>query len=251
MKPERSYTIWFSQRTGGSLLCKALGSTGVAGKLDEWLLPENLMEHYGAKGYAELQEHLWNLGSTPNRVFGAKYSFHEPHFSRTLNTFEMFPNSSESIPGMPRALLWERAFPNGRHIFMTRRNKVRLAVSWWKAIQTDEWQRKTGEIPKATESAEAYSFDAIHHLCCESVMRECGIQEFLSEAGIIPLTVAYEDLVLDYEGTVKRILEYLEIDWGRVTIAPPYFDRLTDDVSENWTARFREEQQQGWMNRGW
>gem|GEM_PF-4288901 len=29
MKPRSSYTIWFSQRTGSTLLCKALESTGI------------------------------------------------------------------------------------------------------------------------------------------------------------------------------------------------------------------------------
>ena len=32
MKPRLPYTIWFSQQTGSTLLCKALESTGIAGK---------------------------------------------------------------------------------------------------------------------------------------------------------------------------------------------------------------------------
>jgi trehalose 2-sulfotransferase len=151
----------------------------------------------------------------------------------------------------PRAHLWEKAFPNGRHIFMTRRNKVRLAVSWWKAIQSDEWHRQAGGISKVTDIEDAYSFEAIHHLYCESVVRECGIQEFFAEAGIIPLTIAYEDYLQDYEATVERILGYLEIDLVDVTIAPPYYDRLADETSAVWTARFRDELQKGWPNRGW
>ena len=35
MKPEISYTIWFTQRTGSTLLCKALESTGIAGQPEE------------------------------------------------------------------------------------------------------------------------------------------------------------------------------------------------------------------------
>lgn len=251
MKPDRSYTIWSSQRTGSTLLCNALQSTGIAGKPDEWLLPGDLRAHYHVSSPAELQECLWGLGSTPNGIFGAKYGFYEPHFSALLNVFQTFPDAGKGTGRSGRSGVWERAFPNGRHIFMTRRNKVRLAVSWWKAIRTNEWHRKTGEIPKATEITEAYSFDAIHHLYCESVMRECGIQEFFSEAGIIPLTVVYEDFIQEYEGTVRRVLEHLGIDPQNVAIAPPYHDRLADEVSASWTARFREEQQKDWTNRGW
>jgi len=43
MKPELSYTIWFSQRTGSTLLCKALASTRIAGNPNEWLYaPDNV-----------------------------------------------------------------------------------------------------------------------------------------------------------------------------------------------------------------
>ena len=37
MKPKQSYIIWFSQRTGSSILCKALEDTGIAGRPSEWL----------------------------------------------------------------------------------------------------------------------------------------------------------------------------------------------------------------------
>jgi trehalose 2-sulfotransferase len=37
MIPTQSYTIWFSQRTGSTLLNRALSSTGVAGDPGEWL----------------------------------------------------------------------------------------------------------------------------------------------------------------------------------------------------------------------
>jgi LPS sulfotransferase NodH len=38
MQRRISYTIWFSQRTGSTLLSKALETTGIAGQLGEWLI---------------------------------------------------------------------------------------------------------------------------------------------------------------------------------------------------------------------
>ncbi len=38
MRPVKSYAIWFSQRTGSTLLCKTLESTGIAGKPEEFFL---------------------------------------------------------------------------------------------------------------------------------------------------------------------------------------------------------------------
>ncbi|WP_371263809.1 Stf0 family sulfotransferase [Paenibacillus sp. UNC496MF] len=36
MKPKQSYAIWFAQRTGSTLLHRALASTGMAGDPGEW-----------------------------------------------------------------------------------------------------------------------------------------------------------------------------------------------------------------------
>jgi trehalose 2-sulfotransferase len=61
MKPKISYTIWFSQRNGSSLLCEGLRATGIAGKPGELLqLPKDtsLLEFYQANNYSELQDKL-------------------------------------------------------------------------------------------------------------------------------------------------------------------------------------------------
>lgn len=247
MEPKRSYTIWFSQRTGSTLLTEALEATGIAGKPHEWLLDRYLNDY--PDGPVELQQHLWESGSTANGIFGCKHSFCEPHFSQLLEKFHQFPNCP--FDEQNRARIWEYAFPNHRHIFMTRRNKVRLAVSWWKAIKGQEWHRRAGESPKSVDLAGAYSFESIYHLYCECSMREAGIQEFFSEGNIIPLSIVYEDFIQEYEKTLRKILEYLELDTTNIEIPAPPLAPTTDAISEEWVQRFREEFQKGWMNRGW
>ncbi len=252
MKPKISYIIWFSQRTGSTLLFKALESTGIAGKPSEWLDitdEKNFLGYYNLKNYDELKNHLWKLGSTPNGVFGIKFSFYQPHFSKLLDVFSNLPDCSKV--NSSSATVWNCAFPNGRHIFMTCRNKVRLAVSWWKAIKTQEWHRERNQKPKSVDLINEYSFDAINHLFCECSMREAGIQEFFSEAGIIPLTIVYEDFIHEYEQTVRNVLKFLELDSSKVDISPPYFARLSDEISEQWSERFRNDLQEGWQNKGW
>lgn len=82
-------------------------------------------------------------------------------------------------------------------------------------------------------------------------MREAGIQEFFAEGGITPLNIYYEDFIQNYQGTVRTILDYLELDSKSTTIAPPALTKLADSVSEEWAQRFREERQHGWVNHGW
>lgn len=85
MKPRLSYTIWYSQRTGSTLLCTALEEMDVAGIPKEWFncIPD-LLENFKLTNHAELQKHLWNVGSTKNGVFGINHSFYEPHFNQLI-----------------------------------------------------------------------------------------------------------------------------------------------------------------------
>lgn len=247
MKPKLSYTIWFTQRTGSTLLCKALEATQIAGMPHEWLY--TWVREQQVSSPKELQMLLWENGTTANGVFGLKHSFHEPHFTQLIETFRQFPDCPAHESN--RVKIWEHALPNHRHIFMTRRNKVRLAVSWWKAIKTAEWHRLPQQARTSIDLSGAYSFDAIYHLYCEASMREAGIQEFFSESRIAPLTIVYEDFIQEYEKTVREILAFLALDGTNLEIVPPTLARTADTISEEWVQRFREELQAGWSHRGW
>jgi LPS sulfotransferase NodH len=241
-QPKQSYTIWFSQRTGSTLLNKALTSTGVAGDPGEWL-------HYQHRDPATLKredlEQMWQYGTTSNGVFGLKINFEQRWIDAFRAMFEIPQETS-------RADVWSTAFPNcTKHVYMTRRNKVRLAVSWWRAIVSGEWHRNYGDKPQEHDIADKYKYEAINHLLIESTMCEAAIEDFFSESGIVPLTIVYEDFIQDYEGTVMKVLEFLNIPSDNINVSPPSFDKLADDVAEQWVQRFRQESQKGWENKRW
>jgi LPS sulfotransferase NodH len=232
MRPEQCYTIWFSQRTGSTLLNHAIASTGVAGNPCEWFHGRDI-----STITKEDFKNIWKVGTTPNGVFGIKTSFNSEWIEAFRGIFEMSEAAS-------RSEVWSEAFPNcNKHIYMTRRNKVRLAVSWWRAIVSGEWHRQHGEKPQEHDIADKYHFDAINHLFAESSLRESALEDFFSESRIVPLTIVYEDFILDYEGTVLKVLEFLKIPTDNVTVSPPALDRLADDVAEEWVQRFRQELQ--------
>jgi LPS sulfotransferase NodH len=250
MRPSISYTIWFSQRTGSTLLCKALEATGIAGRPQELFnFNTSLLDRYQVPDHAMAQEHLWDLGSTANGVFGCKHSYCEPYFGRLIEELRKFPTCPQGLTSRPA--IWECAFPNHRYIFMTRRNKIRLAVSWWKAIKTEEWHLLPGQPPRDVDLSDAYSFDAIQHLYDECSMREAGIQEFLAEGGIVPFNIYYEDFIERYEQTIRSVLRFLGQDDSSVAIPAPPLKRTADELSEEWVQRFRRERQAGWTNIGW
>jgi LPS sulfotransferase NodH len=44
----------------------------------------------------------------------------------------------------------------------------------------------------------------------------------------------------------------LEIEYNKgLKITNPYFDKIADNVSEEWVQRYRKERQTGWNNKGW
>ena len=175
-------------------------------------------------------------------MLGVKWSFHQA----SVDSFILKLRNSRSRPESIKEI-WASVFPNCRHIVMTRRDKVRLAVSWWKAINggpghlsqdgtTLPWQ---DEIPKAPVDLEdAYNFEAIRSLILEVVQREAGLQGLLAELGVRPLSVTYEEFVSSYEQTVRGILDFLELDQSVAEIPRPLLRETSDDVNEQWVGQF-------------
>jgi len=254
MNPTKSYRIWMSQRNGSTLLCKGLESTGIAGKPGEFfnLSANTLCEEYQLEGYEALRAKLWSLGTTSNGVFGIKHSYMNYRYDAIIQEIA-------NLRGYPQTdkidvqELFSDIFPNCKHIFLTRRNKIRQAVSWWKAINDQVWHLEQGKTHQNDPAfyEEKYDFDALSHLFKEAVLRECSIQSYFTKYKIQPLTLVYEDFIQDFEGTIRLIVEYLEIEASAIDIAPFYYERTATEQSEQWVQQFREELQEGWEKRIW
>ena len=241
MTPKLSYTIWFSQRVGSTALSEMLQSTNVAGNPGEWLNcapSQSILKHHDVDNVIELRERIWQLGSV-NNVFGLKYGPWQPKFTEILQTLQQLPGVSPTASPLE---IWESAFPRSRHLFLTRKDKVRLAVSWWKAIQTNEWHRTRGS-KRVDNHKPAYSYDAINNLYHEAIQREQLILKTLHDGNNDYMTVVYESFASAPRETVKNILTYLQID-NAAHIALPNLEKLSDDLSETWVVRYNEEKQE-------
>ena len=134
---------------------------------------------------------------------------------------------------------------------MTRRNKLRLAASWWRAITSGTWHRRAGDQPVVEDMMDKYDAAAINKLMQEAVAREAGLQELFAEAGVVPLTVAYEDCVQNPTGCLNQVLAYLDLPKQDAVPSNINLKQSTDDLSEEWVQRFRNDLQKDWPNRGW
>lgn len=256
MWPARSYIIWFSQRVGSTMVSQALEDLGVAGRPREWLNASSagdLLAKHGAANAHELRDVLWREATTSNGIMGTKYGPTEAwHRDLTSLLAGLVPETHD--PDGRGA--WAALYPSCRHVFMTRRNKVRLAVSWWRAIKSGEWHRRgrlasTAFDPPSGRAqrpappaglADLYDYNAIAHLFAEASLREAAIQDVFDRWRVVPYTLVYEDVIADYERSMRGLLEFLEIQ-GRhaIEIPAPAFEPLADDISEAWVRRFRSE----------
>jgi LPS sulfotransferase NodH len=243
--PQQSYIIWFSQRVGSTVLAQTLEDTGIAGRPREWLYDEigaGLLAKHAVSNALELRETLWRHATTANGVFAVKHGMHaETHREVTALLGGVL---SDAERGDERKA-WEAFFPRCKHVFMTRRDKLRLAVSWWRAIKTQQWHRPTRHAPPTPPAADLmdrYDYDAIDHLLTEACLREADLQALFTRWGVIPYTIVYEDFIARYDDTVRELLTFLEIP-GRegIAIPAPALAQLADEISEAWCQRYRRE----------
>jgi len=271
---ERSYLVCATPRSGSTLLCEALESTGVAGhpreyfeQLKETGLPRRPREYFWGLRSPEVvrlladdadldpesqRESSWSrdeyarhldaalgAGTTPNGVFGAKLMW------SYFNDFVALMRGVPRLAGMGDGSLLNAAFPNLRYVFVSRSDKVRQAVSLWRALQTRVWRKDMVATPAGGEPAaerSVYSFDAIDHLLDQLRRHEDAWRGFFFRIGQRPLSLYYEDIAGDLEASVARVLELLAISFpdGRLVFRPP-MSRQSDELSESWVQNYLED----------
>ncbi|MEL7251626.1 MAG: Stf0 family sulfotransferase [Bacteroidota bacterium] len=255
-KPLLSYRIWATQRSGSSMLAKALEQTGVAGRPEELFnigLDSSMAKNHGVDSYEALRARMWEIGTSENGVFASKYHHSSAYYNLIFTEIcELRGIDPEQVAN--HEVIWQDLFPNNRPIYLTRRNKVRQAVSWWKAIKGEQWHiRPTEKRVELSDDfyEEHYDFAALSHLYHQCVLKESATEAYFQKHEMTPITVVYEDLCRDYSGQLNRILNYLGIDYEVMDAEHAFYTRTADQASEVWVQRFRKDLQKGWSHSDW
>jgi LPS sulfotransferase NodH len=247
VKPSLCYWLCATPRSGSTALCHALAATGAAGRPGEHLSLQNrerALAEFGGRSFPELLEHVQQATTTPNGVFGLKV-MSGGYLESLLGEVQNLHRDAS----LAKALA--DAFPDLRLVFLTRRNKVRQAVSHWRAIQSDLWHLpREGQTKLPRE--DAYRFEAVDTLVHDIVMREAAWQGFFDQIDRRPLTIAYEDFAATPETVIRHVLDYLGLEpaagWrlGELPLRP-----IADVLSESWVQRYRSERQAEWERVIW
>jgi LPS sulfotransferase NodH len=268
--PTRSYLVCATPRSGSTLLCDLLEQTGLAGHPQEYFealrhsgVPRRPHEYFDPERHANIIERLafrelpdgsehrpnplwepasydryldWalNEGTTPNGVFGAKLMW------GYLGDFAELLRGIPGNAGLAVPDLLARAFPGLHYVQITRHDKLRQAISLWKAVQTQAW-RSESERADAPAVEPAFSFRAINYLVRQLTAHDASWDAYFLGLGIRPLKITYEELAEAPEPVVRRVLEHIGVPVPeRLDLRAAALAVQADARSEEWLRRFNE-----------
>ncbi|MFG2059064.1 Stf0 family sulfotransferase [Micromonospora sp. NPDC048930] len=231
-----AYFICATPRTGSSLLCGLLASTGVAGCPEAYFrVPDegHWADRWGLAagwGYDDYVRAALAAGRTGNGVFGAKLMW------GTLDrVVEGLAGVHPELAGADDALL-RRAFGRTAFVHLRREDVLAQAVSWLRAEQTEHWY--VGDAG-GNGRAPVYDPDGVDELLGTIAAHQAAWDEWFAAYGITPHRVRYEDLAADPTGVTLGILDVLGRALPPGAAIRPRHRRQADALNADWIARHR------------
>jgi LPS sulfotransferase NodH len=208
-----------------------LETSGIAGRPTEVFSPEfqgiwrkrwGLSESAGFSEYLQAAE---RHGTTSNGVYGLK--IHWMHVSELADQACFAGDCDEILAHL---------FPGSRFVHVVRRDRRAQALSYYRALVTNEWWRIEGIDNDQSRSARpVFHADTILALESELARQDEGWQQYFRERRLRPLVVEYEALSRDYQRQVARVLSFLGLDPSVARLLPPpRLVRQSDALTSRW-----------------
>lgn len=244
-----SYVICTSPRSGSTLLCNLLTSTGAAGNPASWFHKPAIADWLSAFNLTpdaslperDVLEIIFNSaiakGTRDSKLFGLRLQRH---------SFDFFIQQLAILcPGPANdSDLFHQAFGRTAFIYLKRHNKVEQAVSYVKAEQTGLWHMASdgSELERLSPpQTPAFNCDSIRR-CIEKMNAwDAGWENWLETQSIQTLRVNYETLAIQPRETLKTVLGYLGINSNTATGVIPGVAKMADALSDDWVLRYERE----------
>lgn len=231
--------ICATPRSGSTLLCGLLSSSGVAGH------PASYFNRAGMQDYAD----EWGIsrprdrridetyvraalvaGKTSNGVFGARI------MAETLPELIGDLAAAEPQPSVRDVELLSTRFGRLKFVHLRRHDVVGQAVSWAKALQTRFWH--PGEAVKPGGHEPRYDEELIGRLVAAIERFERDWTRWFTAQSIEPYEVAYEELAADPLRTARKVLDHLSLHLRPDQQLVIGHHRQADQVNADWKATF-------------
>jgi LPS sulfotransferase NodH len=216
-----SYMICAVPRSGSSLLCELLCLTELAGAPTEFFDGESMEQFSRSWGTDTVDDYLETLMSrktSPNGIFGLKAHY---------------PQLEQAIGNRDPAEL----FPSLRFVYINRRDHLKQAISYARALQTGRW---ASDHEVQSDGGQEFKPDQIRRLLAQIGDHEECWERFFARQGAEPFRVSYEELVEVPAAVVQEIMRFIGVELPDEFVLPmPTLERQADDLSEDWVRRFR------------
>lgn len=257
-RPERSYVVCATPRSGSTLLCATLAASGAMGRPEEFFearyasaIPRRPREFFeaavdvdlarvpdvdppvhdyadvaAAGGFEAHVEAVLARGSTPNGVFGAKLMW--------MHVGDLLAFAGADDLG---AVL-DDLLPGARFVWVRREDTVRQAVSLWRAMQTQAWRDDGGAVGREPE----YDFAALNHLVARLAREDAAWGAWFGGRDAAPLELTYEQISADPHAAARTVAALVGVGWPSAADGDgPPLTRQADERSDDWARRYREE----------
>jgi LPS sulfotransferase NodH len=211
-RSERGYVICSEQRSGSTLLCQWLSSTGTLGYPREYF---KTVEHAIAlERDPSLIRNVLERATTSNGVYGIK----------------LFPYQFDAT----MKARWLGQLPRRHFIHLERRDLLGQAISLVRALQTTQYHsyQQPRVIPR-------YDAHAISRQLARLAEAHGRWRRYFARNGLDVLWLVYEDMVREPDTVMRAIAAHIGVT------APPAIDSglirvaiQRDALSDDWRARF-------------
>ncbi len=226
----RSYVLCGTPRTGSTLLCSLLYSTGVLGRPESyfrepdeiaWATRFGLATEGGhVRDYRAFVNAALSVGTSSNGVFGVRIMW---------GSLERVMEGLGQVPGKSDLLILEEALGPLTFVHLRREDIAAQAVSWCRAEQTGYWQQ--GDVV----SQEPHQDIAQMRLLMETIREhDAAWQAWFGAQRVEPHTVTYEQLVGDRRRVIQGIAAKLAVE-----------------LPSGWRPQSPHRMQAGELNRAW
>jgi trehalose 2-sulfotransferase len=280
VKPELSYLICATPRSGSTLLCAALDDTGIAGHPEEHFevlletgQPRQPRDYFQRSNDPE----VWALLDDPEfedvlGEYGGRYAEHPasrdpswcpPDFETLveealrkgttgngalgtkimwayLRDFVRLARRTPGLRNVPPCDVPASVLPNLRRFVWIHRRDTTRQAVSLWKALQTQQWRRDSDEELGGRGLR-FSFAAVNHLKLRIDEHNAAWQNFFEECGVEPMEVVYEELVEDYEGTVLWLLEGIGVPIPEnFAITEPKMKRQADEISEEWVRLYNE-----------
>ena len=220
MVRRRGYAICTQPRSGSNLVCQYLAST------DQLGYPLEYFNGPGRRALGlpdfpdapELQiDAILHMGSTPNGVYAVKL------FASQFATFS-------------RSVRWTDRLPNLHFVYLSRDDLLGQAISWARALQTEQYRSTQSERRTAV-----YDAHLIRSQLLTIVQERARWEAFFARTGIEPLRIVYERFMKDRSHHVTLVADLMDVENPVIDQRKIDLVLQSDAVTEQWRQRFRAE----------